>query len=580
MRLEGALTSRAAAYPSELCDEVARLAKQLATSKHLKLSTEGMSPLQTFAGSPGELRDPRAAQRFVSHLWATQLAESLPWRTIRAYKFPRANHINILEGHVLKTLVQIAPLNTRMVVFQDSLVTLGSHAKGRSSSQHLNGILRKSMAVQLAKNVYASGFHCPTWALRADDPSRQKRVRAPRVSLPAWFLALKTGKLTDAQDILDKCSGNPRSWGRWPLFGHAALLACSANYTLLVRGPRPSLHPRNRQDLEQGRVTRTTAAIRDRLWEQFSTWLEMEDAELPPLAQLARKDPIEVSIRLEEYGRVLYEQGETRRNYAETVNVVVQRHPFLKTFMAGPWRLLTTWESLNPGKVHPPFPLPLLQAAVTTALVWGWTRLALMMLLGFYALLRPCELIALRVSDCLLTSETGIFNVVFLKLQLVKSRTRGARQQSVRLDVPFVVSFLKKNIKVMTQNEKLWPYSASLFRRRLQQVLKATCDSQDICLPSSLRPGGATYWFRMWNEDLVRLQWRGRWLHFKTLAHYIQELGCVNVLDSLSPKAKIRVHSLAALCEPACNEVVPQVDLTSQVARLWQALRYPQAQNN
>ena len=194
--------------------------------------------------------------------------------------------------------------------------------------------------------------------------------------------------------------------------------------------------------------------------------------------------------------------------------------------------------------------------------------------------MRPCELIALRVSDCLLTSETGILNVVFLKLQLVKSRTRGARQQSVRSDVPYVVSFLKKNIKVMTPSEKLWPYSATILRRRLQQVLQATCDSRDVCLPSSLRPGGATYWFRMWNEDLIRLQWRGRWLHFKTLAHYIQELGCVNVLDSLSSKAKLRVHSLAVLCEAACNEVEPQADLMSQVARLWQLLRTSQARTN
>ena len=110
--------------------------------------------------------------------------------------------------------------------------------------------------------------------------------------------------------------------------------------------------------------------------------------------------------------------------------MVIQQHSFLKTFMAGPWKLLTTWESLNPGKCHPPFPLPLLQASVTTALAWGWHRLALLMLIGLYALLGPCELIALRVSDSLSTSETGIMNVVFLKLRLVKARTRGARQQS------------------------------------------------------------------------------------------------------------------------------------------------------
>ena len=240
-----------------------------------------------------------------------------------------------------------------------------------------------------------------------------------------------------------------------------------------------------------------------------------------------RSDQIEVAIRLEEYGRVLYEKGETRRNYAETVSVVVQRHPFLKTFMAGPWRLLTTWEALCPGKVHPPFPLPLLKAAVTTALAWGWHRFALLMLIGFYALLRPCELFALRVSDCLMASETGVCSVVFLRLQLVKGRTRGARQQSVRLDVQFVVSFLRKSIKTMAPREKMWPHSSSLWKR-VQQVLQSCCSLPNVCVPSSVRPGGATFWFREWSEDLVHLQWRGRWMHLKTLAHYIQELECIN----------------------------------------------------
>ena len=333
----------------------------------------------------------------------------------------------------------------------------------------------------------------------------------------------------------------------------------------LVLGPRPPLPPRDRKDLEQGRVTKTTAVVRERLWEEFAQWMEMEDTETIPLAQLVRSDPIEVAIRLEEYGRVLYERGETRRNYAETVNVVVQRHPFLRTFLAGPWRLLTTWETLCPSKVHPPFPLPLLKAAVTTALAWGWHRFALLMLIGFYALLRPCELIALRVSDCLMASETGHCSAVFLRLQLVKARTRGARQQSVRLDVQFVVSFLQRSIKTMAPQEKLWPYSSYLFRKRMQQVLQECCSLPDVCMPSSLRPGGATFWFREWNEDLIRLQWRGRWMHFKTLAHYIQELGCVNVLDSLSPAARLKVHCLANLCESACNEVELSADLNTQV---------------
>ena len=183
--------------------------------------------------APPEIRDSKGAQRFVSHLWATQLAESLPWKVIRAYRFVRPNHINILEAHAHRTLMRICPRDCRLVCFQDSLVTLGASAKGRSSSDALNRVLRHSMSFQIAKNVYPGGVHCPTWALRADDPSRARAVRTARVPLPPWVLALKAGRVAEAQDSLDEASGTARSLGRWMLFIGVACLASSGNFATL-----------------------------------------------------------------------------------------------------------------------------------------------------------------------------------------------------------------------------------------------------------------------------------------------------------------------------------------------------------
>ena len=229
VRLEGPLTAAAAVYPLSLCQEVARLAAKLSKAEKMHQVTVAGDE-QHFPPFERELRDHRGAQRFVSHLWSTHLAESLPWRVCRAYRFPRKNHINVLECHVHKTLMHLAPSNCRVVVFQDSMVTLGATAKGRSSSSALNRVLRQSLAVQLFKNLYSSGVHCPTWALRADDPSRQKSVRLPRVQLPSWLLALRAGRVTKAQDALDDASGTPRSWARWLLFGSAVLLASGGGY--------------------------------------------------------------------------------------------------------------------------------------------------------------------------------------------------------------------------------------------------------------------------------------------------------------------------------------------------------------
>ena len=242
-RLEGARTAQAAAYPWAMCLEVAKLAKAVTKIRTAASSAAPGRVVEKLEPEEHELRDHRCAQRFVSHLWSAQLAESLPWKTCGSYRFKRPNHINVLECHAFKTLLLYAPMDHRLLVLQDSMVTLGATAKGRSSSQALNRVLRQVMALQVAKNLYPAGVHCPTWALRADDPSRRRRVRPARVSLPFCFLALKRGRLAEAQDELDASSGTPRSWNRWTLFLSAALLAASGDFTSISVWTATALQP-------------------------------------------------------------------------------------------------------------------------------------------------------------------------------------------------------------------------------------------------------------------------------------------------------------------------------------------------
>lgn len=323
----------------------------------------------------------------------------------------------------------------------------------------------------------------------------------------------------------------------------------------LVIGPRPPGGPRNREDLVAGRVTGQTANIRQRLLKEFLEWAVTEDPSFTNLKAVARTSPVTVIELLEEFGKVLYEQGASRRNYAETINSVQQMCPFLRTMMVGPWQLVTTWETLHPSQLHPPIPYQLLLAMASQALGWKWHRMCLLLLLGFFALLRPAELCSLKVKHCVLSSLPGGKKIVVLQLMQTKSRTRGARHQSVRLDELFVISFLEKCFKHMQADELLWPHSASLFRTRFDQVLVAACGHSKLVYPSSLRPGGATYLFQLWDENIPKLQWRGRWLHLKTMLHYIQELGAINVLNQFQPSQTVRMNALASLCQP-CLECV------------------------
>eukprot|EP00435_Cladocopium_sp_Y103_P037725 s865_g10.t1 len=248
----------------------------------------------------------------------------------------------------------------------------------------------------------------------------------------------------------------------------------------LAVGPRPPA-PRDRSDLIKGRVTAQTASIRQTLLQEFVEWLQQQDPHLPELKEVARNSPIVVVEWLEEYGKHLYEINASRRNFAETINMVQQLFPYLRPMLAGPWQLVTTWESLHPSQLHPPLPFPLLQAMVAVAVSWRWIRAALMLLLGFFGLLRPAEACSLKVEDCIRSTETGCPGAIFLKLVETKSRTRGAWHQSVRVDEPFVIAFLDKCLATMHPKERIWPHTVSLFRTRFAQLLERACGQSKLC---------------------------------------------------------------------------------------------------
>ena len=238
------------------------------------------------------------------------------------------------------------------------MVTLGANAKGKSSSVALNRLMQKSTALSLAKSVYIAGIHCPTWPIRADDPSRQNRLRPSRLPLLFWLLALKRGDLANAQHSLDQCSGllGP---GVGLLLGQSARLAAAGgvrsvgawSLATCYSSKPPGLGPWPSNCAKQ---------------QPSGNNVVQEELEARPLPEMARWDPIQVVALLEEFGRVMYEKGSSQRNYAETLNIVVQRFLYLKSFLAVPWKLLTTWESVWPGKVHLPMPVPL-------PLHWLWT---------------------------------------------------------------------------------------------------------------------------------------------------------------------------------------------------------------
>ena len=63
------------------------------------------------------------------------------------------------------------------------------------------------------------------------------------------------------------------------------------------------------------------------------------------------------------------------------------------------WDVVEAWKRLQPVGHRMPVPGPLSLAMGSIAISWGWWDMALLIHLGFVAMLRPAEFVALRLAD-------------------------------------------------------------------------------------------------------------------------------------------------------------------------------------
>lgn len=322
------------------------------------------------------------------------------------------------------------------------------------------------------------------------------------------------------------------------------LVSCCS--VTLVTAPRPPTQaPRTRDLIEQGRITGKTFVLRTSLLDNLITWLEEQVPDFS-LEELARFHIDSLSEWLEEYMIHLYLAGQPRQMGAETLNAVVQRYGWLRTVLAGPWKIIRTWESLEPSKHHPPVPKQVLFALAATALAWEWHRIAVLLLLGFLGLLRPSELIMLRRGDLSLPCDHWEGDVLYIRIGAAKTRLKAARDQHVRVEEPCVALWIARMLSSTPKWSRIWHGSLAAFKARWDRLQEEVLHSCPF-VPASLRPGGATFLFRLWDENLQRLQWRGRWRSFRMLEIYVQELGAAEVWVTFSSKVRVRVASLGSL---------------------------------
>ena len=183
------------------------------------------------------------------------------------------------------------------------------------------------------------------------------------------------------------------------------------------------------------------------------------------------------------------------------------------------WDVVTRWETFEPVEHRPPIPEVLVEAMLAVAVSWGWLRWAAITLIGFRGIVRPGEPVSAQRSHLLLPQDLLQSNLdhFYFKIEKPKTRKRGgAKVQHSKIVGVDVVAFVVAVFAALPRHEKLYPGSASHYRRRWDAILKAL--EVPPCLkltPGGLRGGGAVAAYRH-GTPVSDILWRMRIKHMQT----------------------------------------------------------------
>ena len=228
--------------------------------------------------------------------------------------------------------------------------------------------------------------------------------------------------------------------------------------------------------------------------------------------------------------------------------------PRLRHHLPESWAAIRTLQDLRPRGVRTPMPLPLvlsmiIAARARTLCVVGvsretWLLFACLLEVGFFALLRPGELLNLKACDVgtLNSLSLGLPRCT-LHISCPKNRRSMGPEQFVVLTHRCACMWLTYFAGLCRPHECLWLASAQEFRSRFHSVCRCLGLLHCRLTPASLRAGGASY-FYLSGMPISSLKFMGRWTSEATLAHYIQFATAQQVLLRLSDRTSRKLRLL------------------------------------
>ena len=165
-------------------------------------------------------------------------------------------------------------------------------------------------------------------------------------------------------------------------------------------------------------------------------------------------------------------------------------------------------------------------------------------MVGFFGLLRPSEICAIRVEDVSLPSSwslAGPFAVI--RVCSPKNARQMGRQQFTEIRQADTINWLSWLVHSRPQaSSRLWSGEASTFRTMFRNLCQRLNLGSLRLSPASLRAGGAT-WMLDGKEEVSRIRFLGRWSNLRSREHYLQVARALQIAISLPHSATAQLKT-------------------------------------
>ena len=229
----------------------------------------------------------------------------------------------------------------------------------------------------------------------------------------------------------------------------------------------------------------------------------------------------------------------------------------MKGLLRPAWDSIQSWKLSTPVCSRVPMPESVLKAFCYFAVMQGlqfdtsnsymWLVFSICLRLGFYALLRPKELLQLT-KGCLKLPLGRLLNssaVAVATIRDPKNRAFMGRLQVRMIRDPAAIEWLSWYAPCLPPSALLWPFSEHSFRTCLADCCKFFDVAHLGLTPASLRAGGATLMLEQ-GQPLSTIRFAGSWASDKAMACYLQEAESASVLLSLNRSQLFRFEKALA----------------------------------